>query len=207
MRQDNLIEHIWARHKYGVLARSRNLHDRVSALVASDPPLVADALELMAEALASPPSRSGWSDALDKAWNQIKKGASKSGYSRDGFLAACRKGRDEARLYLFEAAAAAGDEALMASSLLDDNPLPGFAFFKKGQDWWQVREKNGRLSCLPLTGLLSRASSSARREAVLHGEGILRKIAGTTYPDPRFAPALRHRRLWNETWSEIPPTV
>jgi hypothetical protein len=203
MRQDSLIEHIWARHKYSVLARSRNIHDRVSAMVSSEPPLVVDALELIAEALASPPSRTGWNEAMDKAWKEVKKGGIKKGYTLSGFQSACKKGRDDARRYLFEAATVAGHENLVASSLLDDTPLPGFAFFKKGEDWWQVREKNGRLSCLPLNGLLTRASSSARREAVLHGEGILRKIAGTTYPDPRFAPALRTRQLWNESWSEV----
>ena len=97
-------------------------------------------------------------------------------------------------------AATIGDEGLVASSLLDANPMPGFAFFKKGHDWWQVREKNGRLSCLPLTGLLSRASSSARRDAVLHGEGILRRIAGNYYPDPRFAPTLRSKGVWDDAW-------
>ncbi len=169
-------------------------------MVNADPPLVNDALELMSEALASPPSRAGWGDALDLAWDQIEKKGRKRGFSRTEFTAACKKGKEEARLYLFRLAAETGDETLVGSSLLDDNPMPGFAFFKKGSDWWQVREKNGRLSCLPLTGLLSRASSSARRDAVLHGEGILRRIAGNYYPDPRFAPTLRSKGVWDESW-------
>lgn len=200
MRQDHLIQHIWARHRFGVMARSRNTYERVSAMVASDPPRVTEALELMAEALASPPSRSGWGDALERIWGEVKKDAPKQGFSRDGFLAACKKGKEEARLYLFQAAAEVGEEEVVASSLLDDNPMPGFAFFKKGKDWWQVREKNGRLSCLPLSGLLTRASSSARRDAVLAGEGILRRIAGNYYPDPRFAPTLRSKGLWDKGW-------
>jgi len=199
MRQDHLIQHIWARHKYGVIARSRNVYERVTAMVSSDPPRVTEALELMAESLASPPSRSGWGDALDLAWEQIEK-KNKKNLSRAEFTTACKKGKEEARLCIFRLAATIGDEGLVASSLLDDNPMPGFAFFKKGHDWWQVREKNGRLSCLPLTGLLSRASSSARRDAVLHGEGILRRIAGNYYPDPRFAPTLRSKGVWDDAW-------
>ena len=204
MRQDTLIQHIWARHKYCVLARSRSIYDRVSAMVSSDPPLVGEALELMAEALASPPTRTGWGDALDHAWGHVKKDGARNGFTRAGFLEACKKGRDEARKFLFEAAAVAGDDNQVASSLLDDTPLPGFAFFRKGKDWWQVREKNGRLSCLPLNGLLTRASSSARKEAVLHGEGILRRIAGQVYPDPRFAATLRTKGVWNDSWSKVP---
>ncbi|MFQ5768297.1 MAG: hypothetical protein ACE5ID_09990, partial [Acidobacteriota bacterium] len=92
---------------------------------------------------------------------------------------------------------------VIGSSLLDDTPLPGFAFYLKGREWWQVREKNGRLSSLPLNGLLSRASSSARREAVLQGEGILRRVGGTVYPDPRFATMLRSRGLWNKGWPSV----
>ena len=203
MRQDSLIQHIWARNSYAVMARSRNLHERITAMVSSDPPLVADAMELMAVALASPPTRSGWNEAVEKAWDRIKKPAAKHGYTRSGYLAAIKKGREETRLFLFEAAAAIGERSLVASSLLDDAPLHGFAFYLKGSDWWQVREKNGRLSSLPLNGLLTRASSSARQEAVLHGEGILRRIAGNVYPDPRFAPTLRSKGLWNDTWSKV----
>jgi hypothetical protein len=207
MRQDHLIQHIWARHRFGVLARSRNTYERISAMVDSDPPRVTEALELMAEALASPPSRSGWGDALQHVWDEVSKKAGgkkapkkKSSLTKDEFVAACKKGKEEARLYLFQAAAQVGEEEIVASSLLDDNPMPGFAFFKKGKDWWQVREKNGRLSCLPLSGLLTRASSSARRDAVLAGEGILRRIAGNYYPDPRFAPTLRSKGLWDKGW-------
>ncbi|TDI42913.1 MAG: hypothetical protein E2P00_05810 [Acidobacteria bacterium] len=200
MRQDHLIQHIWARHKYGLIARSRSSYERVNAMVSSDPPRVTEALDLMSQTLASPPSRSGWGDALDLAWRELGENRKKHDLSKDKFANACKKGREEARLYLFTIAVETGDDGLVGSSLLDDNPMPGFAFFKKGSDWWQVREKNGRLSCLPLTGLLSRASSSARRDAVLHGEGILRRIAGNYYPDPRFVPVLRSKGLWSEAW-------
>jgi len=200
MRQDHLIQHIWARHKYGLIARSRSTYERVDAMVSSDPPRVTEALDLMSKTLASPPSRSGWGDALDLAWTDLRKKGKKAEFSRDHFADVRKKGREEARLYLFTKAVESGDDALIGSSLLDDNPMPGFAFFKKGSDWWQVREKNGRLSCLPLTGLLSRASSSARRDAVLQGEGILRRIAGRYYPDPRFEPVLRSKGLWSDSW-------
>jgi len=205
MRQDHLIQHIWARHKYGLIARSRSTYERVDAMVSSDPPRVTEALDLMSQTLASPPSRSGWGDALDLAWRELGKSRKKHDLSKDKFAHACKKGREEARLYLFTIAVETGDDALVGSSLLDDNPMPGFAFFKKGSDWWQVREKNGRLSCLPLTGLLSRASSSARRDAVLHGEGILRRIAGNYYPDPRFEPVLRSKGLWSKAWLSPKP--
>jgi hypothetical protein len=201
-RQDALIEHIWTRHQFAVMARSRDLNRRISAMVTSDPPRVAEALELIAEALAATPSRNGWHDALEHAWSHMAQVAP-SGLNRDGFLSACKQGREEARRYLFHAATSTGDEVLVGSSLLDDNPLPGFAFYKKGNDWWQVREKNGRLSCLPLTGLLSRATSSARRDLVLQGEGILRRVGGSLHPDPRFVQTLRRKGLWSETWVEV----
>ena len=207
MRQDSLIGHIWARHEYNVLARSRGLHDRISAMVSSDPPLVGEALALIAEALTNRPTRSGWDQALDKAWTKIRKKASQCGYSRADFLAASKKGQDEARLFLFEAAAACGSDDLIGSSLLDDAPMPGFAFYTKGKDWWQVREKNGHLSSLPLNGLLTRAISSARRDAVLAGEGILRHVAGSVFPDPRFVPVLRSKGVWSDAWSKVSVSV
>ncbi len=203
MRQDSLIRHIWARHEFNVLARSRSLHGRITALVESDPPLVAEALELIAEALTNPPTRIGFDQVLEKAWRRVRKDARECGFVRADFVAACKKGREEARRFLFQAAAACHCTDLVASSLFDDAPMPGFAFYAKGDDWWQVREKNGHLSSLPLSGLLSRASSSARRDAVLAGEGILRHVAGTIYPDPRFVPLLRSKGVWNETWSTV----
>ncbi|MFQ5671049.1 MAG: hypothetical protein ACE5HD_11120 [Acidobacteriota bacterium] len=207
MRQDSLLGHIWERHSIAVMARSRSLHERVDAMVASDPPLVPEAIELMARALAGPPSRCGWGEAVEHAWEQLKKDGVRNGYRHTGLMVACKKGRDEARLFLFEAAAVMKNDKLIASSLLDDNPMPGFAFYRKGNDWWQVREKNRRLSCLPLGGLLARAASSARRDAVLHGEGILRRVAGNVFPDPRFAPTLRAKGLWDDHWAKIPIAV
>ena len=204
MRQDSLIEHIWARHEFNVLARSRNLHNRISAMVVSDPPRVGEALELMAEALTNRPTRTGWELAVERAWKKIRKEASRHGYSRADFQAACKKGQEEARRFLFEAATACHCNELIGSSLLDDTPMPGFAFYVKGKDWWQVREKNGHLSSLPLKGLLTRATSSARRDAVLAGEGILRHVGGSVYPDPRFIPALRSKGVWSDAWSKTP---
>ncbi|MFQ5719290.1 MAG: hypothetical protein ACE5IK_07050 [Acidobacteriota bacterium] len=201
MRQDSLIEHIWARHEFNVLARSATIHGRVSAMVESDPPRVAEAMELMAEALANRPTRSGWGLAIDRAWKKIAGKAATCGFSRSGFLAARKKGPDEARRFLFRAATACRCDELIGSSLLDDTPMPGFAFYAKGKDWWQVREKNGHLSSLPLNGLLSRAASSARRDAVLAGEGILRHVGGAVYPDPRFVPVLRSKGVWSDAWS------
>ena len=105
------------------------------------------------------------------------------------------------RRLTFQAASACECDDLVGSSLFDDTPMPGFAFYVKGKDWWQVREKNGHLSSLPLNGLLSRAASSARRDAVLAGEGILRRVAGSVYPDPRFVPVLRSKGVWSDSWS------
>ena len=204
MRQDSLIEHIWARHQFNVLARSQNLHDRISAMVSADPPRVADALELMAEALTNRPTREGWRQAFEQAWKKIRKEAVSQGWSRAKFQAACKQGHEEARRFLFQAASACGCDELVGSSLFDDTPMTGFAFYVKGKDWWQVREKNGHLSSLPLNGLLSRAASSARRDAVLAGEGILRHVAGTVYPDPRFVPVLRSKGVWSESWTDAP---
>lgn len=203
MRQDSLIRHIWARHQYAVMARSRSMHDRICALVSSDPPLVSDSLELMAEALTNPPTRSGWTDTLERLWNQLKGAARSEKIAKGDFMATCKKGREEARRLIFHLAAAGDNKDLVGSSLLDDAPMPGFAFYKKGDDWWQVREKNGHLSSLPLSGLLNRASSSARRDAVLAGEGILRKIGGAVYPDPRFVRTLRSKGVWSESWDQI----
>ena len=197
MRQELLIEHIWARHQYAVLARSKPLHDRVAALVASDPPLVVDAVELMAEALTAPPSRGGFNDAVGQAWSRLGRGAG----TRDDLTAALKRGRDEARLFLFRMATTAKDDVVIGASILDDEPIAGFGFYAKGTDWWQVREKNGLLSSLPVGALLNRAAASARPEAVLAGEGILRRIAGTVYADPRFEPTLRVRKLWKDSWS------
>ena len=201
MRQDSLIEHIWARHQFNVLARSQNLHDRISAMVLADPPRVAEALELMAEALTNRPTREGWRLAFEKAWKKIRKDATGRGFTRAMFQTACKQGHEEGRRFLFQAASAVECDELVGSSLFDDTPMPGFAFYVKGKDWWQVREKNGHLSSLPLNGLLSRAASSARRDAVLAGEGILRRVGGTTYPDPRFVPVLRSKGVWSESWS------
>jgi hypothetical protein len=200
MKRDSLIDHIWLRHRYAVLARSRSLHDRIEALVSSDPPLVGEAIELMGEALASPPSRTGWTDAVDQAWGQLRRTA---GCSRDHFAAACKQGREEARVFLFRAAATAGDHVLVGSSLLDDEPITSFAFYAKATEWWQVREKNGHLSSLPVTTLLNRAGASARPEAVLAGEGVLRRVGGTVYADPRFTPLLRPTGLWKDTWASV----
>ncbi|MFQ5768528.1 MAG: hypothetical protein ACE5ID_11185, partial [Acidobacteriota bacterium] len=133
MRQDSLIRHIWARNKYAVMARSRSTSQRITAMVESDPPLVQEAIELIAEALATPPTRSGWNEALEQAWKDLKTAGLQDGYNRAQFVFACMKGQEEARRFLFAAAAASDHQVVIGSSLLDDTPRPGVACYLKGR--------------------------------------------------------------------------